>query len=100
MRRNKLIFAGEKKVASHSPTGLVLSEVDTADRPRVVGKVEICFGLRKSARGWGVGAMLAGPTKPHAVVTEPRATETTVSFMLMAWNTRPSPASPLGQKQE
>lgn len=72
MRRNKLIFAGEKKVASHSPAGVVLSNVETAHK-RV--------WARTSARCWGFGVTLAGPRNPHAVATEPRATAAAPSFM-------------------
>lgn len=72
MRRNKLIFAGEKKVASHSPAGVLLSKVDTAPRR---------FWKRMSACCRGVGVTLAGPTNPHAVATEPSATAITSSFM-------------------
>jgi len=84
MRKNKLIFAGEKKVASHSPTGSVLSGVDTGDACRVVVTREVDVG-RNSERAWVFGATHAGPMKPHAVATEPRATENVVSLMGRNW---------------
>lgn len=74
MRRNKLIFAGEKKVASHSPAGVLLSSVDAAC------KRFVCW-VWKCAPGRSFGATIAGPRNPHAVATEPRAIETSPSFM-------------------
>ena len=67
-------------MASQSPTGVVVSGVDTTDWCRAVAR-DVDFRFRKCAYGWGVGVTRAGPTKPHAVATEPRATENALSFM-------------------
>lgn len=73
IRRNKLIFAGEKKVASHSPGGMLLSKVDTAHKRFLTWNSALCWGLDV--------VNLAGPRNPHTVATEPRATAIVASFM-------------------